>query len=34
VTIRTASADGQQFAYSGVHRERTLFVVKGVSGTK
>ena len=30
VTIRSASADGQQFAYSGVRREHTLYVVKGV----
>ena len=29
VTIRSATADGQQFAYSGVRREQTLYVVKG-----
>jgi eukaryotic-like serine/threonine-protein kinase len=34
VTIRTASADGEQFAYSGVRRERTLFTVTGVAGIK
>jgi hypothetical protein len=34
VTIRTASADGEQFAYAGVRRERTLYTVTGVSGDK
>jgi hypothetical protein len=32
VLIRTASADGEQFAYSGTTRDRTLYVVKGVPG--
>jgi len=29
-TIRTAAADGEQFAYSGSRRERALYLVKGV----
>ena len=32
VTIRTASEDGEQYAYSGAKRERTLYLVKGVPG--
>lgn len=34
LTIRTASADGDQFAYSGIHRERTLYTVKGVTSVR
>jgi WD40 repeat protein len=32
ILIRTASADGEQYAYSGTTRERTIYVVKGVPG--
>jgi Tol biopolymer transport system component len=34
LTIRSASADGEQFAYSGVYRQRTLYVVKGVASVR
>jgi hypothetical protein len=32
ISIRDASADGEQFAYSGLRQERTLYMVKGVPG--
>ena len=34
LTVRTASADGEQFAYSGINRQRTLYIVKGVASVR